>query len=68
MRNKFYIGISLVVWLLLTIVIVDCSFGLISAPSDIKVTIGTITLLIYAIVSYETRFFTRFVNNKKCLK
>ena len=54
-----------VIWLLFSILVIDASFGFISAPSDVKVGVGVGALLLYTWITAETRFFTDFTGEER---
>ena len=65
MKMKKYLKILLfIAWICLSILICDFSLGLLSEPSTEKNLISVFILTVWAIVSVETRGFTRWKRNK----
>ena len=58
--EKYLKILGFVIWVILTIIIVDALFGMITLPSTIANVFGIIGLVLYGFISLTSRCFTNW--------
>lgn len=60
--------LTIAVWVILTILVMDLSFMLISLPDTILNIVGALTLCVWVVLSYYTRCLTKILTLIKTKK
>lgn len=63
--EKYLKILGFVIWVILTIIIVDALFSMMTLPNTIANVLGIIGLVLYSFISYASRCFTNWQKYEK---
>lgn len=65
--KKYLKILGFVIWVILTIIVVDALFSMMTLPSTIANILGIIGLVLYGFISYASKCFTNWKKYEKII-